>query len=81
VPPVQEMVREETVRWIWVVFIDQRRRRVRTLRRREQDYAEEILTTGALVLESLGGLQLQTDWLFTEPRPDEVDTLNALLGR
>jgi Uma2 family endonuclease len=63
-----------------IMFIDQRRHRVRILRRRESDYVEEVLTTGAVALETLGGLSLETEWLFTEPRPDVLTTLHALLA-
>lgn len=64
-----------------IVFIDAPRKRVRVLRRRESDYVEEVLTTGALGLETLEGMRLETDWLFTEPRPDQRATVEALLAR
>jgi Uma2 family endonuclease len=52
-----------------IVFIDQRRRRVRVLRLRKDGYTEEQVTSGRVTLETLGGIQLETEWLFTEPRP------------
>jgi Uma2 family endonuclease len=64
-----------------IVFIDQPRKRVRVLRRRGSDYVEEVLTTGALGLETLEGMRLETDWLFTEPRPGQRATVEALLAR
>ncbi len=64
-----------------IVFIDQPRKRVRVLRQQAGDYVEEVLTTGALVLETLEGIRLETDWLFTEPRPDQRATVEALLAR
>jgi Uma2 family endonuclease len=63
-----------------IVFIDQRKHRVRVLRKQESDYVEELLTTGAVVLEALGGIRLEIEWLFSEPRPDERATADALLA-
>jgi Uma2 family endonuclease len=63
-----------------IAFIDQPKRRVRVMRRTDGDYAQEILTAGVLALETLGGLRLDTAWLFADPRPDERETLAALLG-
>ena len=64
-----------------IVYIDLPRRRVRVLRRAEAGYDEEIVTTGQpLRLHSLGGMTLEWDWLFVEPRPDEIDTVLSLLA-
>jgi Uma2 family endonuclease len=63
-----------------IIFIDQRRRRVRVLRLREGGYQEEVLLDGALKIASLGGIELQLDWLFDEPRPDEIELLNRFLA-
>ncbi len=63
-----------------IVFIDMPRQRMRVVRKDESgQYAEEVLTTGAWQSSTLAGLTLQTSWLLTEPRPDELDTLQALL--
>lgn len=64
-----------------IVFIDQPRNRVRVLRKQESDYIEEVLTTGALRLEMLEGMLLETNWFFTEPRPNQRATVEALLAR
>lgn len=61
-----------------IVFIDQKKRNVRVLRKTTADYEEATLITGALVLESLGGLSLELTWLFDEPRPDEHDMVARL---
>ena len=64
-----------------IVYLDLPLRRVRILRRMEAGYAEETLTTGQpLRLHSLEGLTLNWDWLFGEPRPDEIDTVLSLLA-
>jgi Uma2 family endonuclease len=63
-----------------IVFLDQPRRRVRVLRKRESGYAEEVLTAGSLTVETMDGLQLQTEWLFADPFPDERATVDALLA-
>ena len=63
-----------------ILFIDQRKHTVRSLRRRECDYAEEEITIGAITLESLDGLALELGWLFSEPRPEQRATVDALLA-
>jgi hypothetical protein len=63
------------------MFIDQRKRQVRILRRQADDDAEEVRTAGTPSFESLGGVRLQVDWLFVEPRPDERATADSLLDR
>ncbi len=64
-----------------IVYLDLPRRRVRVLRRTEAGYDEEIVATGRpLRLHSLEGLTLGWDWLFGEPRPDEIDTVLSLLA-
>jgi Uma2 family endonuclease len=62
-----------------IVFLDQRKRRVRILRKRDADYEETELSTGTLELESMDGLPLQVEWLLQEPLPDELDLLTELL--
>jgi Uma2 family endonuclease len=64
-----------------IVFIDQRRPAVRFLRRRQDDYVEEIVTAGTIVLEALDALRLEIDWLFLEPRPGIRATIEALLAQ
>jgi Uma2 family endonuclease len=64
-----------------IVFIDLGKRRVRVLRKQTDGYSEEVLTTGVLALESMGGLALELDWFFVEPRPDQRATVDALLAR
>lgn len=64
-----------------IMFIDQRKHRVRILRRQADDYSEEVLTDGTLAFESLGGVRLRVEWLFVEPRPDERATADTLLEK
>lgn len=64
-----------------IVFIDQGKRRVRVLRKQVDSYSEEVLTAGVLVLESMGGVALELEWLFVEPRPDQRVTVDALIAR
>ena len=61
-----------------IVFIEPPKRAVRVLRKVDSDYTEEILTSGTLVLETLAGIRLETEWLFMEPRPAERETVYAL---
>jgi Uma2 family endonuclease len=64
-----------------IVFIDQQKHAVRVLRRRQDEYVEEVVTAGAMVLESLGALRLETDWLFLEPRRGTRATVDTLLAQ
>ena len=67
-----------------IVYIDQQRLRVRVVRKKDAggDYDEETLDTGKpLVLRAMSGVTLDWDWLFNEPRPDEIDTVLSLLGK
>jgi Uma2 family endonuclease len=63
-----------------IVFIDQKRRKVRFLRKQASGYTEEQIAGGTVLLETLGGLQLQWEWLFDEPRPDELTVVGELLA-
>jgi len=63
-----------------IVFIDQRKKRIRVLRLRGNDYEETTLTTGSLQLESIAGVSLELDWLLSEPRPTARETLLLLSG-
>jgi Uma2 family endonuclease len=62
-----------------IVFVDPQKQRVRVLWKQENDYVEAALPAGSLVLETLGGLRLETEWLFTEPRPAVRSIVEALL--
>lgn len=63
-----------------IVFIDQRKRTVRLLRKRGAKYVEEIVTAGAFALETIPGFRLETQWVFKEPRPDEIEILASLFN-
>jgi len=62
---------------IWL--IDQKRKRVRALRKRERGYKEEVLTRGVLRSEVVSGFWLKVKWLFAKPLPLELDILQELL--
>jgi Uma2 family endonuclease len=63
-----------------IVFIDQPKGRARLLRRQENGYAEEVLPAGALVLETLGSLRFEPEWLSSPPHPGIRATVDALLA-
>jgi Uma2 family endonuclease len=63
---------------IWLM--DQKRKRVRTLRKRERGYKEEVLTRGVLRSEVVRGFWLQVKWLFAKPLPLELNILQELLS-
>jgi Uma2 family endonuclease len=62
-------------------FIDPRKHQVRFLRRRQDEYVEEVVTAGTIVLEALDALRLEIDWLFTESRPGLRETVDLLLAQ
>lgn len=64
-----------------VVYINQQKKTIRVLRKSGDDYEEETPANAPLVLRSLNGIALEWDWIFTEPRPDEIDTVLSLLQR
>jgi Uma2 family endonuclease len=63
-----------------IVFIDQRKRRVRILRKRDERYDEQVISDGSISLETLG-ITLELTWLFDEPRPDELELLKEWLSK
>lgn len=64
-----------------ILFLDQKKRRVRALRRRDTDYEEATLTAGTLDFETVEGFHLEIEWLFVEPRPLVRDVLARLLSQ
>jgi len=64
-----------------VLFVDQGRQRVRALRRREDGgYDESEQSAGPLAFVTVAGFQIQTEWLWTDPRPAVRDVLAGLPG-
>jgi Uma2 family endonuclease len=63
-----------------IVFLDAPKRRLLVLRRRENDYTVETLTTGTFHAETVPGFHFEVDGLFQDPLPNEFDLLNALLA-
>lgn len=62
-----------------IVFVDQGRRQVRALRRQDSgDYTETEQDAGPLSFQTTPGFQLQTEWLWADPRPAVRETLDAL---
>jgi Uma2 family endonuclease len=64
-----------------IVFIDPRKRVARLLRQRQDDYVEEVVAAGTIVLEALGAIRLESEWLLQEPRPGIRATVEALLAQ
>jgi Uma2 family endonuclease len=62
---------------IWL--LDQARRRVRTLRKRDDGYEEAEQSGGTLVSETAPGFQVEVEWLWTDPRPLLRPLLDGLL--
>ena len=63
-----------------IVFVDAPKRRLLVLRRRENDYTVETLSTGAFHSETVPGFHFQVEDLFQDPLPNEFDLLNALIA-
>jgi Uma2 family endonuclease len=64
-----------------IVFIDQQKRRMLVLRKRDDDYEKTEWTKGAFVSEAVIGFAFQVDWLFQEPLPNGFEVLADLLAR
>ncbi len=63
---------------IW--FIDQQRRQVRVLRKGREGYEEKVMRKGVLKSEVVEGFWVKVEWLFKKPLPNELETLQRLLG-
>lgn len=64
-----------------LVFVSLRKGEIRHLHlTNDGSYDESVLTSGPVAFDSLDGLTLQAEWILNEPRPDEFDTLSALLA-
>jgi Uma2 family endonuclease len=63
----------------WIV--DEEERRIILLRLNSQGrYREVPVRKGALHSQALKGFRLNPDWLWQDPRPDELEVLQQLLG-
>jgi Uma2 family endonuclease len=63
---------------IW--FVDQQRRQVRVLRKGKEGYEERVMKRGVLKSEVVEGFWVKVEWLFKKPLPNELETLQRLLG-
>jgi Uma2 family endonuclease len=63
---------------IW--FVDQQRRQVRVLRKGREGYEERVMKRGVLRSEVVEGFWVKVEWLFKKPLPNELETLQRLLG-
>ncbi len=64
-----------------LVFIHLSKQEIHLLRRGDTGYAKTVITEGPVTFEALPGLTLEAEWILREPRPDGLDTLNALFPR
>lgn len=62
-----------------IVFIDQRRKRVRYVHKTGDSYSEEYLTNGRLTFASVPAFWIEVDWLFAEEKPDEFTVTKNLI--
>jgi Uma2 family endonuclease len=62
-----------------IAFVDLVKQSIRLLRRRDGEYAEEIVQAGPITFNSIDGLTLESEWILTEPRPDTHETVARLL--
>jgi len=63
---------------IW--FVDQQGRKVRVLRKGKEGYEERVMKRGVLRSEVVEGFWVKVEWLFKRPLPNELETLQRLLG-
>ena len=64
-----------------LVFIHLRNQEIHQLRRHDTGYTRTVIREGLVTFDALPGLTLQAEWILREPRPDGLDTLNALFPR
>jgi Uma2 family endonuclease len=64
-----------------ILFVDRPKRRLRLLRRSDDGYTEQMMESGPFHLKSVEGFQLDAEWLFSDPLPNEFDILDALLSQ
>ena len=62
-----------------IVFIDPRKKRVRTLQKNATDYDETFLTAGRLTFDAVPGFWIEVEWLFAEDKPDEFTITKQLI--
>lgn len=63
-----------------IIYIDQPKTGIRVLRKTDIGYDPQTLATGEpLVLQSMG-VTLEWDWIFSEPRPSVLATVQQLLA-
>lgn len=62
-----------------IVFIDPRKKWVRSLLKNGSDYSEKILTTGALTFTALPKFHIEVEWLFMDIKPDCLTIINQLV--
>ena len=63
-----------------IVSINQTKQSIRVLRKTDTGYTEATLQNEPLVLQTLGGVTLEWDWIFVEPRPSVLQTLQRFLN-
>jgi Uma2 family endonuclease len=74
----RELYEEHGIPEYWI--IDEMEETVTLLRLKRGKYREVRPKKGALHSEVLSGFWLRPEWLWQEPRPDEIDTLEQILG-
>ncbi len=63
-----------------IVYIDQQKQKIRVLRKTDTGYEEENLSNQPLVLHTMNNVALEWDWIFLEPRPSVLQTVQQLLS-
>jgi Uma2 family endonuclease len=70
--------REAGVGEIW--FVDREYRQITVDRKREQGYAEDVVTQGEVHSTVLEGFWIDASWLWTEPLPNRMACLQEILS-
>jgi Uma2 family endonuclease len=71
--------REARVPEIW--YVDPQHQQVIVDRLSGQQYVEQVIESGRLSAHALPGFWIETDWLWTEPLPNEMACLRKILAR
>lgn len=72
------LYREAGVKEIW--FVDPEERQIIIDHRRGQRYVTKTIRTGRVKSAVVRGFWIEADWLWSDPLPNEMECLRALLG-
>jgi Uma2 family endonuclease len=63
-----------------IVFIDLKKHAIRVLRKSDEMYGEDIVTSGQIEFKSIEGLALDVAWILEDPRPKAQSVIKDILS-